>query len=320
MGQDVWLLGGPCAWGACRRDGCAADEKGGLGVSKSVGYLRNDVVFFNLVMVFILVAFTTAMLYTPAVGSMEMFVPLACMMVNVIVAYNMGLQKGMLLSIALTFVYGSYVIYNAGMNGNAADVKFAHILWMIFFPVAGMLGGNLSLVVGRYKKEMESKKSLEKLVAIDENTGFYKEGEFFKQLDEEFVRAKRYKTPLSVLIIQITNYEELEIIYGEVDMVAILKTVSEYLCKSLRFCDGKFLIADDALSVILTETDEAGARVVLEKLHLTLEQITTTIGDGVKKVVRIKPSIGFASLMPERDRDSLEIYERAKSELTYDKG
>ncbi len=289
-------------------------------MNKGVGYLRNDIVFFNLLMVFVLVVFTAVLLFAPATGSMEMFVPLACLMLNVIVAYNMGLQRGMLMSILLTFAYGSYVIYNAGMSGNVSDVKFAHILWMMFFPLAGILTGNLSLVVSRYKRMMDEKESIAKLVAIDEHTGFYKEQEFFKQLDKEFVQAKRYKTPLSILIIQITNYEELAIIYGDIDMVNILRTISEYLCKCLRLCDGKFLIGEDALSVILTETDEAGARVVLEKLHLTLEQITTTLQDGAKKVVRVKPSIGFASLIPARDQDSLEIYERAKAELTYDRG
>lgn len=271
-------------------------------------------------MLFVLIAFTAVIIYTPATSSIEMFVSLACLIVNVIAAYNLGLQRGMLISIAFTFGYGSYVIYSAGMSGGADGVKFGHILWMLFFPLGAMLAGNFSLTVRRFKKEMESKRAIEKLVVVDENTGFYKESEFFKQLDEEFTRARRYKTSLSVLIIQITNYEELAIIYGEVDIVNILKTISEYLTKSLRLCDIKFSIASDTLSVILAETDETGAKVVLEKLHLSLEQITTTIGNGVKKVVRIKPSIGFATLRHEHDRDSLEIYERAKTELNYDRG
>lgn len=281
---------------------------------------RNDIVFFNLLMLFVLIAFTTVIIYMPASGSVEMFISLACLIVNLVAAYNIGLQRGMLLSLAFTFGYGSYVIYSAGLSGGTDGVMFGHILWMLFFPLGAMLAGNFSLIVRRFRNEVESKRAIEKLVAIDEMTGFYKRGEFFKQLDEEFMRARRYKTPLSVLIIQITNYEELAIIYGEVDIVNILKTISEYLTRSLRMCDIKFLIASDTLSVILAETDEAGAKVVLEKLHLSLEQITTTIGGGVKKVVRVKPSIGFATLLHERDQDSLEIYERAKNELNYDRG
>lgn len=284
------------------------------------GFARGDVLFFNLLMLFMLIAFTTVIVFSPRSGSLEMFVTLACLIVNLIAAYNIGLQRGLLLSIVFTFAYGSYVIYNAGLSQSGADVVFGHILWMIFFPLGAVLAGNLALIVARFRHGMESKNALEKLVAIDDKTGFYKENEFFKQLDEEFVRAVRYKTPLSVLLIQITNYEELAIIYGDVDIVSILKTVSEYLTKSLRLCDTKFLIANDTLCVILASTDEAGAKVVLEKLHLSLEQVTTTIGGGVKKVVRIKPSIGYSSLIHERDRDALEIYERAKTELSYDRG
>ena len=39
-------------------------------MNKGIGYLRNDIVFFNLLMVFVLVVFTAVLLFTPATGSM----------------------------------------------------------------------------------------------------------------------------------------------------------------------------------------------------------------------------------------------------------
>lgn len=293
--------------------------EGGEIMNRDIGYTKNDVVFFNLLVVFFLIVVATVLLYAPVMGSFDMFIPLACMMLNVIVAYTFGLQRGMLLSIVFTFIYGSYVIYDARALAGVGDVNFAHVLWMMFFPLAGLLAGNFSLVVGKYRREMEGKKTLEKLVSIDENTGLYKESEFFKKLDEEFLRARRYGTNFSVLLVQILNYDELHSIYGEIDVVNILKSISEHMCRELRFSDAKFAIGEDRLSILLAETDESGARKVVEKLHMTLERVTTTIHDGVKKVVRVKPSIGMASLS-EGDRDSLEIYDRALNELTYDKG
>ena len=282
-------------------------------------YRKRDQIFFDLLMVFMFTVFTMILLYAPLLGSLDMFMALALLVLSMIATYNIGLQRGMIVAIVLTFAYGSYVIYRAFSSDGGVGIDMVHIMWMIFFPLGSMLSGNLSFVVTKYKREMESKKNLEKLVAVDANTGFYKNQEFFKKMDEEFQRARRYKSHFAVLIIQITNYDELQTIYGDVDMVSIQKTISEIIRKQVRNSDGKFMISSDMLSVLLTETDEDGARVVIEKLHLNLERITVTIRDGIRKVVRVKPSIGFAALR-DGDKDSLEIYDRAKSELAYDKG
>lgn len=280
---------------------------------------KKDFMLFDLIMIFMFTVFTAVLLYAPQSGSMEMFIPLACLVLSMIATYNIGLQKGMITAVLLTFAYGTYVIYRAFSADGNIDVDAAHIMWMLFFPIGSMLAGNLSFVVGRYKLEMESKKNIEKLVSVDANTGFYKNQEFFKKMDEEFQRARRHKSNFAILIIQITNYHELQSIYGDVDMASIQKAIAEIIQQQVRNSDGKFTISNEMLSVLLTETDEAGARVVIEKLHMSLERVTVTIHGGVKKVVRVKPSIGFAALT-DGDTDPLEIYDRAKSELAYDKG
>lgn len=286
------------------------------------GYAQNDRLLFNLSLLFMLGMFTMVLLYAPPGGSLAMYIPLALVVLNMIVAYDAGLQKGMLLSIVLVFAYGSAVVYlSCAPSGNrfAIDtVDFAHVFWMACFPVGAFLTGNFALRVDRCRKKALDAQNLEKLVAIDETTGFYTEREFFKRLDEEFVRAGRYKSSFAILVIRVTNHDELQIAYGSLNMVEILKTLSEHLRSRLRSCDGKFLIGNDMLSVLLTETDENGARAVTEKLHLSLDLITTTLGNA-RKTIRIRPAIGFAGIT-ENDRDARMIYERAKSELAYDRG
>ena len=275
---------------------------------------ESDVIYFNLLMLFILAAFTTVIAYTPASGAPEMFLALSCLILNLVVGYNAGTWTALLLSVAFTFAYGSYVIFTAG-NPGAADVRLTHILWMLFFPIGAALSGRYAQIAARLRGGMENGRTLEKLVAIDEKTGFYKEQEFFKQLGEEFVRAKRFKTPLSILLIRINSFAEFALIYGEADIAGIIRTVSEYLSKNLRFCDTKFLIAEDSLGVILPETGEAGAKAVLEKLRPALGQITNVTRPGLKKAAYVVPGISFAGMIHERDRSAMEIFERARAEL-----
>ncbi len=279
----------------------------------------NDRLLFGLSMLFMLGMFTTVLLHMPPEGFPVMYVPLALVVLNMIVAYDAGLQKGMLLSIVLVFAYGSYILYRACMpHGGISTVDFAHVFWAACFPVGAFLTGNMALTTKRCRERINDALNMEKLVAVDEITGFYTEREFFKKLDEEFSRAGRYKSCFAVLVIRITNYDELQIAYGMPNMAEIMKALSRQLRSRLRFCDGKFLLGDGMLSVLLIETDEAGVRVVAEKLHLSLDLVVATI-ENARKNIRIRPAIAFACLS-EDDRDARAVYERAKNELPYDRG
>lgn len=280
--------------------------------------IRSDMVFFNLIMVFLLAVIAMVMLYLPEMGSFNLFVPMACMLFNMIISYNLGLQRGLMAAIVLTFAFGSYILYETMIVHKIMEINFAYIAWLFFFPLSSILAGQLSRTISGYKREIENKKKLEQLVTIDVSTGFYNSQGFFRKLDEDFGRAKRYKTSFSILLIKIMNFDELQMIYGEVDSIKILQAVGEKVESRTRFSDIKALITADMLSIVLTETDEEGARIVIEKLHQALDRITTDI-KGVKKVIRIKPSMGISSIK-EADSDALEVYERAKEELNYDRG
>lgn len=278
---------------------------------------RKDRLYFNFIMVFMLAVIAVALLYAPVIGSLPLFVLVAAMIFNMILTYNLGLQRGLIVAIVLTFIYGSYIIYEITIN-RIAEVNFAYIVWLFIYPLSSLLSGQLAVIVSTYKHELENKKSLEKLVTLDAATGFYNNQGFFRKLDEEFLRAKRYKTYFSILLVKIANFNELQIIYGEIDSVKILQAVAAKITAQTRVSDIKALIEENMLSVVLTETNEDGAKIVIEKLHQALDTIATEIKGG-KKVIRIKPSIGIASLR-ESDTDVLEIYDRAKGELNYDRG
>jgi diguanylate cyclase (GGDEF)-like protein len=284
----------------------------------SDNYLRKDFIYFNLLIVFVLAVVAVVLLYAPSLGSFTLFIPFACMMFNMILTYNLGLQRGLIAAILFTFAYGSYIIYETMIIHKISEVNFAYIAWLFFYPLSSLLAGRLSYIVSGYKRELDSKKSLEKLVTIDASTGFYNNQGFFRKLDEEFLRAKRYKTNFSILLIKIANFDELQVIYGDIDSVKILQAVANKIAAQTRYSDIKSLIDGNMLSIVLPETNEDGAKIVIEKLHQALDSIAAEIR-GARKVIRIKPSIGIASIR-DSDADVLEIYERAKDEINYDKG
>ena len=280
--------------------------------------LRRDILFFDLLLLFVLTMLAVVLLYAGSTGSLMLFVPIAGVVFIMILSYNIGLQPGLIAAIAMTFVYGSYMIYESMVVHRITEVNFGYVSWFFFFPVASFLAGRLAEIVASYNRAAQSSKELEKLVTLDASTGFYNTQGFFKKLDEEFLRAKRYKNQFSVLLVRIGNFDDLHKIYGDVNIVKILQTVADIVSRDARYADIKSIVDGNMLSVILTETDEEGARIVMEKMHKSLDRITTDIS-GVRKMLRISPSIGVSTIR-EEDTDAIEMYERAKEEFVYDKG
>lgn len=94
--------------------------------------IRSDMVFFNLIMVFLLAVIAMVMLYLPEMGSFNLFVPIACMFFNMIISYNLGLQRGLMAAIVLTFAFGSYILYETMVVHKIMEINFAYIAWLFF--------------------------------------------------------------------------------------------------------------------------------------------------------------------------------------------
>lgn len=79
-----------------------------------------------------------------------------------------------------------------------------------------------------------------------------------------------------------------------------------------------FILQSIMLGILMPGTNAEGAVTVVEKLYLFLTVVAVELEDG-KKNIKVKPSIGAASFQ-ESDIDVIEVYERARTELTYDRG
>lgn len=280
--------------------------------------LRKDIVFFNLLILFILAVVAVVLIYYRDSTVLLSFSLLAAVSFTIILTYDLGLQKGLIISLVFVFIYGSYIIYNVLVTQTISEVDFSHIIWLFIIPVGSLLTGELSLVITKYNWDLETMKTLEKLVTIDGSTGFYNHQGFFKKIDEEFLRSKRYNNKFAILLLKIDNFKEIRMIYGETDAGKILKAVADVMDTKIRYSDVRAVLDNNVLGVLLTETNEDGAKIVVEKLHQVLNVVTVIIS-GSRKVINVKPRIGVAAIR-EADNDVLEIYERAKVEIDYDKG
>jgi diguanylate cyclase (GGDEF)-like protein len=276
-------------------------------------FVRRDMAIFNGIVLLLLIAAVMTLLCFLNNEKELVFLIFACLSFNIITAYSLGTTKGLYLSIVFVMFFSMYSLYDIVLLEKMGADVYIDFLALLCFPVGGFLGGELSAVVEKNMFKIASVSELEKLVTLDGSTGFYNQQGFFKQLEEEVGRAKRYGTSFSLLLFQISNLQQLQSIYKKQDIMFIKKTVAEIVASKLRFTDCKGILDDGSIGVILPQTESGGLNIVVSKIDTAVGLIPVKLSSA-KRMVRVRTSLGYATI-ENTDTDYKMLYLRAKEDL-----
>jgi len=138
-----------------------------------------------------------------------------------------------------------------------------------------------------------AKEALEKMVRTDPLTGLGNRLAFHEALEREVNRAKRYLTPLSLLIIDVTNFKAINDTLGHPAGDRALARIGKLLRANCRQCDLLFRIGGDEYAALLVCAGEEEARVVADRLR---QRITAETVLGPEVALPVALSIGAATL------------------------
>ena len=287
-------------------------RKGSRNMQKKA-FVRRDMAIFNGIVLLLLIAAVMTLLCFLNNEKELVFLIFACLSFNIIAAYSLGTTKGLYLSIVFVMFFSMYSLYDIVLLEKMGADVYIDFLALLCFPVGGFLGGELSAVVEKNMFKIASVSELEKLVTLDGSTGFYNQQGFFKQLEEEVGRAKRYGTSFSLLLFQISNLQQLQSIYKKQDIMFIKKTVAEIVASKLRFTDCRGILDDGSIGVILPQTESGGLNIVVSKIDTAVGLIPVKLSSA-KRMVRVRNSLGYATI-ENTDTDYKMLYLRAKEDL-----
>ncbi|MCS6862783.1 MAG: diguanylate cyclase [Abditibacteriales bacterium] len=138
---------------------------------------------------------------------------------------------------------------------------------------------------------------LERLATTDPLTGAINRRHFEERLQAECQRAERYKRTLSLLLIDVDHFKEVNDTYGHPMGDCVLREVANVLRASVRSTDVVARCGGDEFAVILLEAEKEdgdGARAAAERIRRSVEASPVfTIGQN--NPVRVTVSIGVAS-------------------------
>ncbi len=154
---------------------------------------------------------------------------------------------------------------------------------------------------------------MEKLSITDQLTQIKNRSYFDQRFGEEWSRACRQGSVLSLLMIDLDHFKRLNDTYGHVLGDVCLQQVAAVLRREVgRETDLVARYGGEEFVVLLPDTDAAGASRVGEILRRAIERIAIA-HDG--KTVTLTASVGGASGRPERGSEAASLLKRADEAL-----
>jgi diguanylate cyclase (GGDEF)-like protein len=163
-------------------------------------------------------------------------------------------------------------------------------------------------------KEREYFENLSNLDALTELNNYRY---FHHVLQLEIDRQKRYRRPLSLMMIDIDDFKICNDTFGHVVGDAVLKQIAALIKKMTRGCDYTARYGGEEFAVILPETTTKEAAVVAERIRAAVEEFSFDTGEkGNSKKLTI--TIGLASF-PDDAQENKFLIEKADQRLYFGK-
>ncbi len=144
---------------------------------------------------------------------------------------------------------------------------------------------------------------LERETITDALTGVYNRRFMERYLEDEFVRARAYAAPLSLLLIDVDHFKQINDRLGHLSGDLVIRSLCELVSQAVRQADIVVRYGGDELIVIAPNTPLKMAEMFAERLCRRIEAQTLTIKNNAltELQVNITVSIGVASVDSRTD-------------------
>lgn len=160
-------------------------------------------------------------------------------------------------------------------------------------------------------KQTALMRSLEAMAITDESTQIFNRRYFQMRLDDELKRSRRYKLPVSLMMLDLDHFKRINDCFGHAVGDEVLRELATLLVHSLRETETIARYGGEEFVVILPTTNADEAAVAAERVRRTIAEHRFASRDGLSLSVTV--SIGLATCPTNSENPSqlLVLVDRA---------
>ncbi len=127
----------------------------------------------------------------------------------------------------------------------------------------------------------------------DELTNLYNYRYFRESLKNKYAESKRYNLPLSLLMLDLDDFKNINDIYGHLAGDFVLKEFAQIILKNVRSSDIPARYGGEEFAILLPNTDSSGAKEIAERLihDINIKKFIYDIS-----IIKVTTSVGISTL------------------------
>lgn len=143
-----------------------------------------------------------------------------------------------------------------------------------------------------------AEQQLKEMATTDPLTELFNRRRFLELAEQEFAKARRYGRPLTLLMLDLDHFKDINDTYGHDVGDIVLQSIAETSVEQLRDTDIMGRIGGEEFAVILPETDIHQAQEAAERIRSSIEKtpVTTPAGD-----LQLTISVGISAYGKETE-------------------
>lgn len=171
-------------------------------------------------------------------------------------------------------------------------------------------------LLARVKKELRIQsliEKLEELASTDTLTKLYNRRFFYESAIKTIEYAKRNKHLLSLIMLDIDHFKQVNDTYGHSAGDEVLKELAQIMKNIQRKSDTIVRLGGEEFAILLPDTSKEQAFEVAQKLRQTIEKNQVLLSDG--NIVHFTVSLGVSSVQTEKEINIEAALSRADKAL-----
>ena len=197
-----------------------------------------------------------------------------------------------------------FVQWLAGRNPFSTQ-HFDPLLYAYIGLAATLFCGSIGYSIGKREQAMTD------LALSDSLTSLYNKRYFQTRLDQEFERFQRYKTPMSLIQIDLDHFKHVNDTWGHQAGDMVLRKVAKAVLENLRTGEIAARVGGEEICIIVCNSSSQSAFQLAERLRTSIQNLQLNWhGEAIK----ISASFGIA----EAEKNTLtkwQLYEHADKAL-----
>ena len=207
-------------------------------------------------------------------------------------------------------------------GGHVVDERTQQMVEIAGISLTGVVGLLMALYVRSrnirveraYSAHLEElSQRLRSLAYRDSLTDLYNHRHFHEQLQHEVERANRYGRPVSVILMDLDHFKEVNDTYGHLMGDRLLALIGQIISNQVRGTDVAARYGGDEFGIILVDTPRAAAEATARKLAAAIATGRTYAG-SLSESLPLSASYGVASC-PDDARSVADLLQLADDRL-----